>query len=531
MLMNRRSDDVESLLALAREAVHDEEYADAVMHLRQAHSLAPLRQDIRQLLATILENTSVEAMPPPEPEPFAATREPDEYEEEEEAVALPVQPPHVHVAEERAPASRPDFRASALMGRTSASRRAIDDVDEAEVAEDPADADECPRPERFAARPFVDGLRARMFPRTKPELAPAVLREARADEEYEVPEEDEDYDDAPRPGLLRSFAIRISRRREEASAAAAGAPHRVTRSAAALQDEDDGTFRLYSELAARNPKREDKRDEEMPAPAQPARRSRKSLPPEDEEPADEPLFVTHRLAAQAIAYLLILSFFGVSSGVSYVKFFRPEQLSMAEQPSKAEKQALAKVDKATGAKTGTSKSSKTDEEVLRLGGEYIERGRIDDAIAMLEGALRSAGSVQQGKITELLASAYDTKGTKLLESNDLEKSAEFYQKARDLKPTRADYSVHLGNAYWYCGTLLAQNKSAGYLQKAADALTRAIELDRKNVLAYQRLATVYESLKQNKQAREAWVKIREIAPQSSEAELAQERLKTLSMAE
>jgi tetratricopeptide (TPR) repeat protein len=172
-----------------------------------------------------------------------------------------------------------------------------------------------------------------------------------------------------------------------------------------------------------------------------------------------------------------------------------------------------------------------DEGVLRLADDYLARGRVDDAIDLLSSRLRSGKRTgPNNRHATILAKAHNAKGTQLLERNRLVESVDQYQKAVELDPRNALYVLHLGNAYFYCATMLEIKSSPKYYTKAIECLNRTIELDRKNVQAYQLLATIYEGLEKTSQARAALIRIREIAPSSHEARQAEQRLKTLSMA-
>lgn len=457
--MNRRTDDVDELLGLAREAVHDEEFAAALSYLREAHSIAPLRQDVRRLLATILEEASVEDAPLPSyPDPDEETAT-EEYQEEE-ALADPETGEDLEESDEAempetaaqifspAPVRR-DFRAAALCGR-DAPRTPLEIHEPMAVAVEPQAEPVHVEETRTEGRSFFKPFTIKLVHKTQP----------------------------PSPEPAAPVRERINPIVEQ--------PERKSRSGRTVK--------------------------------QPVIEE----PMNDPDAADAIALHQSRMIAQAVAYGMMIGFLGLSSGFSYYKFYHV--------PSPPKPTVVA-VPKETAKASKSESSSRTQDEIIRLARDYISRDRLNDAIALLEPAAKPGSPVQQrDQVIGLLASAYDARGTKLLETNQMEESISFYKKAQELMPTKADYAVHLGNAYFYCGTLLGGDKAQKYLEDAAAVLTRAIELDGNNVLAYQRLATVYESLKRTPQARAAWIKIREIAPKSSEAEIAEQRLQTLTMA-
>ncbi|MBX7247253.1 MAG: hypothetical protein K1X53_17285 [Candidatus Sumerlaeaceae bacterium] len=270
------------------------------------------------------------------------------------------------------------------------------------------------------------------------------------------------------------------------------------------------------------------------SPARPKRRARKSQPDDlNEEGSDamgpEPYrppfdWAAHsRLIGNVAIFGFIFLFVASASGLSYYKFFQKAgagQIASTAKDSGAGIQSSSKVT-----------SSRTDDEMLKLAQQYVTRGRFDDAISMLSkaSAQEQAGEIKE-KTQALLVKAYDAKGTQYLKDSKLADAAAAYEKAANLQPESADIALRLGNAYYYCGMMLDQSKSEQYFEKSLASLNKTLELDRNNLQAYERMATVYEGLRQNAQARAAWNKVIQIAPTSAAAQTAGERIKTLSMA-
>lgn len=71
--MNQRVDDADAMMEYARECVERQDYPKALSFVRRAYAAAPLRQDVRDLLAVVSEHTSETDETIPESKPGGST--------------------------------------------------------------------------------------------------------------------------------------------------------------------------------------------------------------------------------------------------------------------------------------------------------------------------------------------------------------------------------------------------------------------------------------------------------------------------
>lgn len=482
--MNCRPDDVEELLTLAQECVLAGRRSEAVSFLRRAAQSAPLRQDIKDLLAAALEGRDDVWHDPIAGRDLRGDRIRNSFPEE----AFPQSPEAVRCVEVPitafgaglARAREPDFTACA--------------PPRAEVSEEPVSPFSRSRREPSMRREGGNWRRWRS----------GISNWINSLEfSFGTAESESEIDEPARP-------VRRPRRQEAAA----------------------GSHILYSaekDAAILKPRPAEKpivpdSQKQSAALAQAGSTNFESAGSTVADWLKQLEVRVSGVQAHVALYSIMFLFLSIASGFTYGKFFRAEQISGrvadANGPAVGNSENAAKLD-----------LSQTEQEIVRLATDYLDSSKYKEAIALLTRAIEDGEDGSKSKaLVGHLASAYDRMGTNLLEKNQLEESLEYYKKAVDLDPSRSDFALHLGNAYWYCGTLLEKQNSQSYLQKARDVLSETIKMDQNNISAYQRLATVYESLHQTAQAKQAYGEIIKIAPSSTEAEMAGERLKMLSMA-
>jgi tetratricopeptide (TPR) repeat protein len=539
MLMNRRTDDVEELLELARESIHREDFTSALKYLRRASSEAPLRQDIRQILAALLEEVSSgpdEPLVYSEARHFEDERDDELHSDSQFGSAAPAVERQTHA-----------FAVRALNQDLSEARQRT-----REALRNQSAYEEAVRESETDEEPQGTGLNF---------LQKLARKRALESAEYDEHAVSEFDDEQPRPGIIQSFFRRMASlatpveeddgeelqtRMDHLPAVAdkrsmrdnSKSDHRNTwrseseehvareRSGRGLleHERNDPGFVLYSEMSG----------VQMPESGKPRRKRTaeisNNLPDENSGVGGSMLLanlseylLSRGAAAHYGIYAAIVLWIMLSSSFSYMKFFRAPGLKTVASAAVTNSPADESVNP-----EHHSKVSKADEELVKLASHYISSSRYDAAIELLEPVANKSDSASS--IRQTLAIAYDSKATSLLESNKLKDAAKYYSKAAEQDPEKPDYLVRLGNAYWYCGTMLGSSTARDYFQKSLASLKSAIDRDKKNLVAYQRLASVYESMEQVAQAKETYGKIIKLAPSSSEAELAGQRLKTLSMA-
>jgi len=467
--MSHAPDSVEDLLNLAYEAVDRDDYARAIGFVRRAHELAPMRSDIKSLLASLLEMSDT------------ASGDPVTYREGRCGPAAPTS----------AETAEPERTKAFSLGQTSSfgvgefvrtgpdwCRPAMhanpeDDLDPIETAED-------------NNNDFASQVAAR-------------LRETR----FQSPAEDER--DAPKVAPKPRIRVR-----------SADAPSSDLRASLAVSEQVTTDFRPDPQVVASSPKRASvsKRDFE------------KVETDPDVSVVRRPLLarVPGRYFAAVLVYGFIIVFVAAAGAVGHFRLargLRAERIS-SQRPSE------------TSPAGGESRGSprRTEQEIIRLAEDYTRSKRFDDAIALLapSGDLGSEATLGAAA-RQVLARAHEGKATDLLQKNLVEASVVHYRKAAELNPDSPTAKLLLGNALYFCGLAYDRNSKEAkrFFTDALKAVNESLELDRENLQAYERLASVYQALQQNAQARAALDKIVQIAPASPAATRAQDQIRALSM--
>ena len=239
--------------------------------------------------------------------------------------------------------------------------------------------------------------------------------------------------------------------------------------------------------------------------------------------------VSPRMAAWSMLVSSITLFMLIAGTVSYIQFFRP--LSPTGSHFTA------------AATSSTAGINAEDENHILRANDFITADKWDSAIELLAPSVRpDTPKPLRERGMALLALAHNRKAEALLrntagsklampaEQQKLLDSVSNYRRAVELVPSNPQYQLHLGNALFYAGTLIPREKGNGYLEEALAVVKKSIELDPKDPLAAETLAQIYESMQDSQRAREAWMRFQEIAPTKDDAQKATERLNALSMA-
>lgn len=511
--MNRRNEDVEDLLESAQASLESGDYDRAVRFAREACALAPLRPDLRQFLADILAEAPARSQEPliyREPHSVEVCDSDSDYDEDDETPAEELR--RIPDDEWKAPRMvRPDPDTDAVPHGKWAL-----ELDEEEEEEDEDDYDP-PMLDR-------DPLAGMHVPLPKgPSLIDRVLDR--------VSVFTKDMDDSPEAGpppiMAADKGKTSSTARPQPVAPQRIEPMRFPPPSPKEEKQEDGTFVLYSDMKDR-PGAD---TEDGASSGTKSRRPRKQNPDAlfgPSEPAP-PGYIERavekclHMNSSVAVYGFIAMFLMVSSAFTYTKFFhngKPSAtlVSSTSHPTKP-------------AETPSTPPSLTDEETITMGRDYLKQSRYKDAVDLLAPLAAKADGTRKDEAVALLAQAHCGKGKQLLEQNKLNESIANYAKAVDLSPKNAGYLVLLGNAYYYRGTVKDDPTALSYLQKAKDPLKKAIELDQKNRLAYERLISVYKVLNETDLQRATESKYIKIIPKSSEATVAGQEPKALSMAD
>ncbi len=535
---------VEELLEEAENAIHEQDTERALRLARQARAMAPMRPDVRERVAFLLEQ--VEA-PPEAPSRRLSRRVIQPTIEEaprpsrrqrrsaERAFANARIDEEDSSSDEDSPLPPRRFSFASLGARTLSFLMGDDEDADGEVPEEPKPR-RAPRETRKAPV-ATPSRRSQVTPSRgyEPEEEPIYQRQvtqtaAAPDEEtpeaVSLPRSQRFEPPQPSPFVTRlrqnaqqsSLANRLADMDEETTDES---PQRVRRrpppefedrpSAATITRRRSAP--IYEDITLSD---DGDNTSETSPPLQVAMASRlRSVPP--------------RVVAWSMLLSSISIFMMIAGTVSYVQFFRP----MSSTGSRF----------TAAATSSTAGINAEDENHILRANEFITADKWDSAIELLAPSVRSdAPKALRERATALLALAHNRKGEALLrntagsklampaEQQKLLDSVSNYRRAVELTPSNSQYQLHLGNALYYAGTLMPPEKGSGYLEEALSVVKKSIELDPKDPLAAETLAQVYESMQDRDQAREAWMRFQEIAPTKDDAQKATERLNALSMA-
>jgi|GEM_PF-6787204 len=532
---------VEELLEEAEEAIHAQDTERALRLARQARAMAPMRPDVRERVAYLLEQVEAPpetpsrrparraVSPPVEEAPRPSRRQRRSAErafageriEEEDSFSdkdLP-QPPR-------------RFSFASLGARTLSFLMGDDEDEEDEIPQEP-------KPRRVAresrkAPVAASSLRSTITPVPDYEPEEKPFRDREVMETLSVPDEEMHAPVSPprsqsfEPSQPSPFVTRLRRNAQQSSLANR------------LADMDEETEDTSPQRVRRRPPPE---FEDRPA-ATAVTRRRNALADEDAtasndaDNASPPLQVAmaSRLRSvhpRVVAWSMLLSsisiFMMIAGTVSYFQFFRP----MSPTGSRF----------TAAATSSTAGINAEDENHILRANEFITADKWDSAIELLAPSVRKdAPKALRERATALLALAHNRKGEALLrntagsklampaEQQKLLDSVSNYRRAVEFAPSNSQYQLHLGNALYYAGTLIPLEKGSGYLEEALSVVKKSIELDPKDPLAAETLAQIYESMQDRQQAREAWMRFQQIAPTKDDVQKATERLNALSMA-
>jgi hypothetical protein len=484
--MNTVSNRADELLELARDAVQREDFGCAVDLLRKASNLAPMRQDIREILAAILTESPPKALPVSRKREFTPARNSIDEIADNGNVREPFVSMFTGGGEARRrkqeardvpgfPMSTPDEESTTLVRRT----------------EQPSHPSSKSKSFEQLAGNEVEHLETSRFkcPSTrKPEASD--LREQRENDGGSSIASERPFQ--PESGSV--FHFNLPRKESKAFKRAVFAEEAVP--------ESIPTRRRKHRLSETD---REFVDESTPPNETPETLSswRHSMSP--------------RLVAYGMVYGAMLFFTALASSVTYYKFFhKPTQKAVLADSAPL---------RDSGFQTKLETATPTQEEILRLSTDYVLRKRFDDAIGLLTPVLAKGDATAiRDRIVEQLATSHDGRGTALLETNKLPEAVKSYGKAVELAPRKVDYLLHLANAHYYCGKLLGPQTAKEHYSQALAGVGKAIELDRNSVVAYGLQANVLEELEKAPEAEAALVKIIEIAPASVEAQAARDRL-------
>ncbi|MCX7718098.1 MAG: hypothetical protein N2111_06810 [Candidatus Sumerlaeaceae bacterium] len=467
--MSHAPADVEEFLGLACQAVDRQDYARAIAYVRRAYELAPMRQDIKEMLASLLVISS----------------------------------------------ETTDERVTYREGRNAASVGADEDLD------DPA----CKEP---ASLGQTSSFGVAEFIRTGSHSRSATVFPDHDDDLDPIGASNEESND-----FAAQVALRIREGRSLTDAGqrcdtpgktpAARPVARVFPSSA--QDQTTPV------VEGRTPAPESRVQNPAEAPLAPRKQTRKPPAATEGLDLDTGAKVRHvgprlpgRYFASIFVYSFIALFVAAAGAVSHFRLIR------GHAADRVSAQGSAQAAPNDGQPRRSSKG--TEQEILRLAEDYLRSKRFDDAITLLapSGNLGIEATLSP-PARQTLARAYEGKATELLQKNLVEASVPYYRKAAELNPESANAKLLLGNALYFCGLAYDRNSKEAkrFFADSLQAVNESLELDRGNLQAYERLASVYEALQQNAQARAALDKIVQIAPASPAASRAQDQIRALSM--
>ena len=166
-------------------------------------------------------------------------------------------------------------------------------------------------------------------------------------------------------------------------------------------------------------------------------------------------------------------------------------------------------------------------DLIKKSDTLIVQQRYDGAIGALDDALKlepdNPSSIQKKK-----AEAYATQAEQVYRGERYEAAADLYQRATQCDPESSELYYELGSAHYFAAfTMKTPPGSAAkssvkakvdeHYGAAERAFKRAIQLDPANLRAYTSLANTYIRLNRVNDAIAQWIRVIELAPDSTEA--------------
>lgn len=125
------------------------------------------------------------------------------------------------------------------------------------------------------------------------------------------------------------------------------------------------------------------------------------------------------------------------------------------------------------------------------------------------------------------AADFYKRGQEAYRDKDYWTAAQRFEKAAKADPKNAQYANDAGFAFYKSGC----SRNAIFCQDAVFWLKKAIEVDPKRAIAYLNLGDAYRELKNNAEARKAYLQYLELAPESSQAASVKKKIEALATAQ
>ncbi len=462
--MNRPTIDVDDLLELADEAINAGDEAEAVAILRKAATIAPLRRDIRNRLALVLEGTPVTVKPARRkratPQTVTFEDDPPEYGEFEQS---------------------PDALSTGRDSISQIARKAFD-----AAAQHKAKASDATRRLTNLLHTGLDSWKSSMT------AAPNTAAKPRADE----------------PAVTATAQSIVFRPEEELK-------QYLERAA---PDNPSGINELYdSELDEADTSR-------ITKPAAVSRKASRSAT-STKIPVKRPTDVEDVLAAGIggfieafgrmnkgkLVYALI--YIGLIGSFGYACFDVSRKFPALEVTVPNVQTASL-----TGPALDVSTNPMSSEEALEKSKALVAEGKLTDAIVLLRAQLDSGRLLHNRDLLRVeLASLLNVQAEDHLKANRLADSVKSYREALSYLSTDARLQLRLANALYYLGEMGtgADSEKDKALAEANTVISALIKGDSQNIQAHRLQALVHDARNEKSMARSSWQKVKTLAPAES----------------
>lgn len=178
-------------------------------------------------------------------------------------------------------------------------------------------------------------------------------------------------------------------------------------------------------------------------------------------------------------------------------------------------------------------AEKLADELKRVDGA-IQREQFDEALRILEGARQTALSLNPPDpkpVEDKVAQVWAARAEILISKQNYAKAIEAVQEGLKHNESLSQLNYLLGLCYFQQGLdAAARNdraQSTALYQQAAPALEKAVQADPSHLRALDRLANCYRKINEPTKAVETWKRIIHQAPESHEAKVARDYLRSL----